>query len=114
VAAFRKARDIDGCTLCWSYEIGEAFDDLHLADSALAAYQTVVTATTGGPAERNFTLAPSLRRLGELSEAKGDKTKAVAYYTRFLDLWREAEPELQPRVAKVKQRVAELVGEPKT
>jgi hypothetical protein len=59
-------------------------------------------------------LVPALQRLGELSEAKGNKTQAVEYYIRLLDLWREAEPELQPRVARVKQRLADLVGEPRS
>ncbi len=114
VAAFRKGRDAEGCTLCWLYEIGEAFDELHQPDSALASYEGLATLPEPGTAGRQLVLPPALRRLGELYEGKGNKTKAVEYYTRFLALWRDADADLQPRVAKVKQRVADLVGEPKS
>ena len=113
LTAFRKARDTDGCTVCWLYQIGEAFDQLHQPDSALAAYEGLVTLPDPNTPMRQWPTPPALRRLGELYEAKGNKTKAVEYYSRLLDLWRDADAELQPRVAKVKRRVAELVGEPK-
>ena len=32
-------------------------------------------------------------------------------YTAFLDLWRRADPELQPQVREVKERLSRLVGE---
>ena len=114
VTAFRKARDAEGCTVCWLYGVGEAFEELHQPDSALAAYEGLATLPEPGAGyDRVYGLPPALRRLGELYEAKGNKAKAVEYYSRLLDLWRDADAEVQPRVAKVKQRVAELVGEPK-
>jgi hypothetical protein len=58
-----------------------------------------------------WALAPSLRRLGELYEAKGDRANAVAYYSRFVDLWKDADPALQPAVREAKARLARLVGE---
>jgi hypothetical protein len=48
------------------------------------------------------------RRLGELYEAKGDTAKAVEQYRAFIDLWKNADPELQPRVAEVRRRLAQL------
>jgi tetratricopeptide (TPR) repeat protein len=111
---FRKGQEIDGCVLCGLGEIGEAFDELQQPDSALAAYEALVTVPSPGAFGRPLNLAPALRRLGELYETKGNRTKAADYYTRFIDLWREADPDLQPRVAKVKQRLAEVVGEPKS
>ena len=53
-------------------------------------------------------LARISRRLGELYEAKGDRAKAAAYYQKFVDLWKDADPVLQPRVAEVRQRLARL------
>ncbi len=110
---FRKFREQSGCISCGLLEIGEAFDALNQPDSALASYEALVTVPEAGPGARTLGLAPALRRLGELYESKGNKTKAIEYYTRLLDLWRNAEPELQPQVTTVKQRVAALVGEPK-
>jgi hypothetical protein len=53
------------------------------------------------------------KRLGELYEAKGDTKKAGAYYAAFLDLWKNADPELQPKVQDVKRRLAALQGSEK-
>ena len=56
-------------------------------------------------------MAPSHLRRAEIYERLGDKSQAVEHYTRFLDLWKDADPELQPTVRDVKQRLAKLVGE---
>ena len=48
------------------------------------------------------------KRLGELYEAKGDTKKAATYYVSFLDLWKNADPELQPKVQDVKRRLAAI------
>jgi hypothetical protein len=45
-----------------------------------------------------------------LYEAKADTTKALERYERFAVLWKDADPELQPRVAEVRQRIARLQG----
>ena len=39
-------------------------------------------------------LAPTYRRLGELYEARGDRTNAMVYYNKFVDLWKNADPNL--------------------
>jgi hypothetical protein len=57
-----------------------------------------------------YFLALSYRRLGELWENKGDKAKAAEYYAKFIDLWKNADPELQPKVADAKARLAKLTG----
>ena len=44
-------------------------------------------------------------------EEKGDKAKALENYSRFVDLWKEADPVLQPAVREVKARMAKLAGE---
>ena len=54
------------------------------------------------------TLPSILRRLGELYAAKGNRAKAIEHYARFVELWRNADPELQPRVAEVRRRIESL------
>ena len=52
--------------------------------------------------------AGALQRLGELYEAKGDAANAAKAYREFIELWKNADPELQPRVAEAKRRLAKL------
>ena len=53
-------------------------------------------------------LALALRRLAELYDNKGDAQKALSYYARFVELWKNADPDLQPQVRKARARMAEL------
>jgi tRNA A-37 threonylcarbamoyl transferase component Bud32/tetratricopeptide (TPR) repeat protein len=50
----------------------------------------------------------ALRRLGELYEARGDTIKALDRYRAFVKLWANADPELQPQVTDVRQRIQRL------
>lgn len=47
-----------------------------------------------------------------LHQERGDREKAGHYLGRFVDLWQEADPDLQPQVAVVRLRLARLSGEP--
>ncbi len=51
------------------------------------------------------------RRLGEFYEARGDRDHAVEYYNDFVELWKDADPELQPQVTDIRNRIARLVDE---
>jgi tetratricopeptide (TPR) repeat protein len=95
------------------WESGVAFDRANLPDSALAEYERAVSPAASGwrVLEDPWAKAPSLKRLGELYDARGDKAKAVDYYTRFVDLWKEADPVLQPAVRGAKARLGALTGE---
>ncbi|MCI0455886.1 MAG: serine/threonine-protein kinase [Gemmataceae bacterium] len=112
-AAFRRSRTAFGYTN-WLPEIGTALDRAGATDSALAVYQEYLGSTFnfrifGDP----YNLGPVLRRTGELYEAHGDRRRAAATYQRFVDLWRNADPELQPQVVEVKRRLAGLTEEPR-
>ena len=112
---FRLWYDQTGCTRCGLAEQGQIYDMTHQPDSALAVYQRGVE-TPGAlfaVYDDQWHLASSYRRLGELYEAKGDRQKAADYYGRFVNLWHNADAQLQPQVQEVKQRMAKLVGEPK-
>jgi tetratricopeptide (TPR) repeat protein len=95
------------------WETGLAFERANFPDSALAEYEQAADSAGSGfkLAEVPWATAPSLKRLGELYEAKGDKAKAIANYSRFVALWQEADPILQPTVREVKGRIAKLAGE---
>ena len=53
-------------------------------------------------------LAPSLYRRGEILEQMGKRGEAAAAYYRFIQLWRNADPEFQPMVAEARRRAARL------
>jgi DNA-binding SARP family transcriptional activator len=58
-----------------------------------------------------YELPQALKRAGELYEAKGDRTKAADRYRRFVELWKDADSELQPGVREVRERLARLATE---
>jgi tetratricopeptide (TPR) repeat protein len=121
---FRKADMLpDGpstsCAVCLPVNLGRAFDVAHQSDSAIANYEKFLSTPYGeridAPLFSQFAdqvdpvyLAGVRRRLGELYEAKGDTAKAVAQYRALVEQWKNAEPELQPRVAEVKRRIEAL------
>ena len=55
-------------------------------------------------------LAPAHRRQAEIYARRGQRELAAQHYHRFIELWREADPELQPAVAEARSRLAELEG----
>ena len=75
-------------------------------------YERFVNGHNVDPGNREFFLAAALRRLGEMYESKGQRAKALEYYGRFVDLWKNADPELQSAVREVRGRLAQLAREP--
>jgi tetratricopeptide (TPR) repeat protein len=112
VDAYRAGVESGTCFDCSPHAIGLAYDRLDLVDSAIAVYQSAIDTTTLLRSLREVQwLGPTYKRLGELYEDR-DRQTALDYYAKFVDLWREADPELQPVVEEVRQRMAELSGEP--
>jgi tetratricopeptide (TPR) repeat protein len=112
-AAFRQGRTAFGYTNLLP-ELGTALDRAGATDSTLAVYQEYLGSTFNFRIWTDATnLGPVLRRTGELYEARGDRRRAAATYQRFVDLWRNADPELQPQVLEVKRRLAGLTEEPR-
>ena len=57
-------------------------------------------------------LAPAQQRQGEIYERLGDRRAAAVHYVRFLDLWRDADPELGPAVRQARTRLLALNAGP--
>ena len=115
VTEFRQQASSGDCSICGLYGLGRAFDQMQEPDSALTAYERYVTTPyLDRIASDAFELAPSHKRLGELYEARGNREKAVHHYTRFVELWKECDPELRPQVTLVRRRLVKLSGQPKT
>ena len=109
VAELSALRQESGCVTCLLLDIGRLREKMNQPDSALAAYDTLVMRSSPNRVfDDTYQLAPVYRRLGELYEAKGDRARALDYYGRFVELWKNADPELQPAVREVRQRLSRL------
>jgi tRNA A-37 threonylcarbamoyl transferase component Bud32/tetratricopeptide (TPR) repeat protein len=111
--ALVKLADADAkllqCTECLAVSRFRAFDRLNRPDSAIAAGEAYLAIQRPGDINSHALFrAGVLQRLGELYEAKGMPDKALAHYQNFLNLWKDADPDLQPRVRDVRARVERL------
>jgi tetratricopeptide (TPR) repeat protein len=98
-----------GCVPCGLPELAAAWELAGNTDSAIAVSERYLGATDSYRNNVDHVgLAPTLFRLGEWYEARGDRSKAVDYYGRFTELWKNADPELQPRVREARDRIAKL------
>jgi eukaryotic-like serine/threonine-protein kinase len=102
------------CEYCVHFKMAEAFDRSAMPDSAIVYYQRWADAGEGNWAPLVYTVWQPVGwfRLAELYQAKGDKERARYYYGRFIDNWKDADPELQPKVREARNRIKELVAEP--
>jgi tetratricopeptide (TPR) repeat protein len=101
----------DPCGMCLPAELAKAFDAANQPDSAIAAYERYISTPSSFRIAEPFdpsTLAPTHERLGQLYETKGQNDKAAEHYRAFIDLWKNADPELQPRVAAARERLKKL------
>jgi tetratricopeptide (TPR) repeat protein len=53
-------------------------------------------------------LAPAHLRQAEIYDRRGDQTQAAQHYRRFIELWRDADPELQETVEAARKRLGDL------
>ncbi|MGH7518494.1 MAG: protein kinase domain-containing protein [Gemmatimonadales bacterium] len=115
LAALRVAHS-RGCTPCGKPHLARVFDLAGMSDSAIAYYRRYVDDPSRPvfwdflePAHR----AEAYEALGRLYEAKNDRQQALDFYGRFVDLWKDADPDLQPRVRAARERIAALTAEPR-
>jgi tetratricopeptide (TPR) repeat protein len=101
----------DGCAACSSFDLARAYDAAGKPDSAammFERYLSIPFAFKLDP-ELDPVRLPAIReRLGQLYEGMGDTAKAIVNNRAFIELWKDADPELQPRVDDAKRRLARL------
>ena len=116
IAAFRRSSRSDSGVVepAWSgrteLRLARVYDKAGQADSALRHFErlTAPEMAVGLTFAPSPALALAPRRLGELYEAKGDFANAIKNYEAFVKLWKDADPELQPQVTEIKNRIARL------
>jgi tetratricopeptide (TPR) repeat protein/tRNA A-37 threonylcarbamoyl transferase component Bud32 len=93
-------------------EIGFLYDKTGHPDSAATVFrQYLNTVSMARMYLDPIYLGKIYRRLGELAEGAGDRKSAAEYYAKFVALYRGADPEFTPLVAKVKDRLAKVSAE---
>jgi pentatricopeptide repeat protein len=114
VEEFRSYYDEVGCIACALYPLGQAYDALGNVDSAVAVLSRGLDLPDPSRGLTDWLWrALMLVRVGELHEVKGERDLAVQRYNELVELWGDADPELQVFVQDVRQRIARLVGEPR-
>jgi eukaryotic-like serine/threonine-protein kinase len=99
----------DECDACTYINVARAYDKASSPDSAIVYFEKFFASTNEFRTQADFfARGPALRRLGELYEAKNDTTKAAHYYQMFVDLWKNADAELQPQVLELRKRLARI------
>lgn len=90
-----------------------AFEALGQPDSVIARYETwLERRELVDRAEQDAGRLPRAHeRLAQLYDAQGDTEEAAVHYARFVELWKDADAELQPRVEAARQRLEEIVRE---
>jgi eukaryotic-like serine/threonine-protein kinase len=96
------------CLACSEAMVGRVFERAGQPDSALAAYRRFVETPSIHRFFEDHDLVPVLERLAALYEARGERAEAAAAYARIVDLWRDADAPLQPRVAAARARLTAL------
>ncbi len=103
---------VGSCRLCGVFQLARAYDLAGQADSAVATYERYVNTpwlTTGQTDP--VALAPALERLGQIYDERVEWAKAAEYYARFVELWKDADPVLQPRVRAGQRRLDEIFAQ---
>jgi len=107
-----ERREISGCELCRYMPVAKFYDRAGKRDSAIVLYEGYVNSHV---ASRLWwdedSLGPALERLGQLHDEQGDLENAALYYARFVELWADADAELQPRVEVARARLEEIIRE---
>ena len=109
----RESDELNVCYACTQASIGIAYGKARMADSSIAYFERFFVAGDRGGPDGSYRAdlwfrALAFRRLGELYEQTGNIGKAVTNYAAFVDLWKDADPDLQPKVQAVRAKLRRL------
>ncbi len=97
------------CRACGHAQLGFAYELAGRPDSALALYEGYLTTPwMWRVVWDSYYLATIYERLGLLYERRGDRQRAIYYYGKLVELWKDADPELQPRVEAARRAMEAL------
>ena len=109
VDRFERALELVKIPRIFEHELGRALMLAGRNDEAIERLESAAKSTGWqGLAYDNGTSTLAFRTLGEAYERAGNRDKAIEAYQAFVDRWANADANLQPQVAEVRERIAEL------
>lgn len=105
-----RAADDGPCAICILPLLGLAYDAAGASDSVIAVYERYVN--TPWLYRLNaadwYALPAIYERLAGLYQLHGEVDQARRYYARFIELWKDADPDLQDRVESARRALGAL------
>ena len=102
---------VDSCDYCQHQRMVRLFAAAGMADSAIAQYDLYKSSGIGSRPRKGPDLVLSsttVESLARMFDQVGDSTRAIEAYRDLVERWKDADPELQPRLAAARKRLAEL------
>src|SRR5678815_5743118 len=91
------------CTICALPDLARAYEAEGKLSAAAQVYERYATTPWFWRYESDaLELGPALEHLAALYDAAGERDKAASARTRLVQLWRRADAELQPAVARAR------------
>jgi tetratricopeptide (TPR) repeat protein len=104
----RVAADGHPCPICALPDLARAYEVAGKPDSAIATYERYINSPWQRRYETDATeLGFAMKQLGELYQRQNDRVRSAAQYKALLQLWRNADAELEPLISDVKRRLGE-------
>jgi tetratricopeptide (TPR) repeat protein len=103
-----RAAEPGGCLACPLPDLARAYDLAGQSDSAIAVLSRFVSHPATAYGTIGWSFAGAHKRLGELYDAAGNRDNAMSHYASFVELWKNADAELQPQVKRARDRLQEL------
>lgn len=111
-AAAERVRVEDCADLACLGDAAEIMMRAGRPDSAMTLYTRFVESDQLSRMAPDFLFLPiALERLARLHEERGNGARAADYYARFIDLWEDADPTVQPRVDAAERALQQLAAE---
>jgi hypothetical protein len=102
----RQAAEQHVCPICALPDLARAYEASHKPDAAVVVYERYLATPWLWRYEPDAVdLGWSMKRLAELYDARGETEKAASVRGRLVQLWRRADPELQPVVVDARSRL---------
>lgn len=100
-----------GCTDCYLNNLADTYERMGEPDSAIVYVERYLARDLFDfVPEREGNAADRLAQLARLYESVGRPADAAAAWTRYADRWSDADPVLQPLVARARREAARLSG----